>query len=71
MEMDWIDLLQKAIIAALAAYTTINARKEWKVRKRLGSNPTRCEDMARRMKGVEDAVTLINDDIKYILKRME
>jgi hypothetical protein len=69
--MDWIDLLAKIALAGLTLYTGWNARKEWKVKKRLGSNPTRCEDMAKRMKKVEDSLVLMEDDIKYILKRME
>ena len=69
--MDWVDLIQKAVIAGLALYTTIKGRKEWKVRKRIGSNPSRCEDMANRMKNVEDSIKLLKDDIKYIMGRME
>ena len=69
--MDWLDIVQKAVIFFLSVVTARNARKEWKVKKRLGSNPTRCEDMAKRMKVVEEKIIIMNDDIKYILKRME
>jgi len=68
--MDWIDIAQKVVIAALAIYTTIRGRKEWRVRKRIGSNPSRCEDMAKRMKNVEDDISIIKDDLEYIMKRM-
>jgi len=69
--MDWLDIVQKAVIFFLSVVTARNARREWKVKKRLGSNPTRCEDMAKRMKVVEEKIIIMNDDIKYILKRME
>jgi len=68
--MDWIDIIQKLAIVGLTIYTTIKGRKEWKVRKRIGSNPSRCEDMAKRMKNVEDDISIIKDDMKYIMKRM-
>jgi GTP cyclohydrolase FolE2 len=69
--VDWLDLLQKLIIAGLATYTGVKARKEWRVGRRLGKNPARCEDMARRMKDVEADIKLMRGDIKYIMDRME
>lgn len=55
----------------LSIYTAIKERKEWNVRKELGPNPTRCEDMAKRMKAVEESIDLIRDDIKYIMGKTE
>ena len=67
--MDWIDIAQKVVIAALAIYTTIRGRKEWRVRKRIGSNPSRCEDMAKRMTNVEEDIKIIKSDIKYLMDK--
>ena len=58
-------------LLVLSVYTAIKERKEWSVRKRLGPNPTRCDDMAKRMKGVEESIVRIEDDIKYIMDRNE
>ena len=67
--MEFKDIAYILGILILSIYTAIKERKEWTVRKRLGPNPTRCEDMAKRMKAVEDAIDLIRDDIKYIMDK--
>ena len=71
MKMELKDIAYILGLLVLSVYTAIKERKEWSVRKRLGPNPTRCEDMAKRMKAVEESLEVIDDDIKYILTRME
>jgi len=65
-----IEIGQAVAIAAIAVIVFLERRKERRAkRKGLPPNPERCEDMAKRMKAVEDDIAIIRDDIKYIMDK--
>jgi len=65
-----IEIGQAVAIAAIAVIVFLERRKERRAKKLgLPGNPERCEDMAKRMKSVEDDIAIIRDDIKYIMDK--